>query len=328
MLVFSIILYLLLDVLVILFLALIISSALDAPISFLEKRKIPRILGAIMIFVAVAALFGVLLYTVIPAAVLEFNSLYNSVLKNYLNIPHLESMETFSSLPSIEKIESSLENFAGIFLKGAGSSLVNIVGAVFGGIVSIIAVFILSFYLAVSKYGVEKFLKFGLPVRYEEYVIEIYEHIKSKIGLWLQGQLVLSLIVGIFVFLGLLFLGVKYSLIFGILAGILEMVPFVGPVLVGALAALIGFSESFTLGISVIAFFIVIQQLENHLLVPLVMKYTVGLHPVVVVVAFLAGAKLAGFVGILLAIPIAVIIVEILESWADRRKSEKENQLF
>ena len=328
MLVFSIILYLLLDVLVILFLALIISSALDAPISFLEKRKIPRILGAIMIFVAVAALFGILLYTVIPAAVLEFNSLYNSVLKNYLNIPHLESMETFSSLPSIEKIESSLENFAGIFLKGAGSSLVNIVGAVFGGIVSIIAVFILSFYLAVSKYGVEKFLKFVLPVRYEEYVIEIYEHIKSKIGLWLQGQLVLSLIVGILVFLGLLFLGVKYSLIFGILAGILEMVPFVGPVLVGALAALIGFSESFTLGISVIAFFIVIQQLENHLLVPLVMKYTVGLHPVVVVVAFLAGAKLAGFVGILLAIPIAVIIVEILESWADRRKSEKENQLF
>ena len=328
MLVFSIILYLLLDVLVILFLALIISSALDAPISFLEKRKIPRILGAIMIFVAVAALFGVLLYTVIPAAVLEFNSLYNSVLKNYLNIPHLESIETFSSLPSIEKIESSLENFAGIFLKGAGSSLVNIVGAVFGGIVSIIAVFILSFYLAVSKYGVEKFLKFVLPVRYEEYVIEIYEHIKSKIGLWLQGQLVLSLIVGILVFLGLLFLGVKYSLIFGILAGILEMVPFVGPVLVGALAALIGFSESFTLGISVIAFFIVIQQLENHLLVPLVMKYTVGLHPVVVVVAFLAGAKLAGFVGILLAIPIAVIIVEILESWADRRKTEKENQLF
>ena len=328
MLVFSIILYLLLDVLVILFLALIISSALDAPISFLEKRKIPRILGAIMIFVAVAALFGVLLYTVIPAAVLEFNSLYNSVLKNYLNIPHLESMETFSSLPSIEKIESSLENFAGVFLKGAGSSLVNIVGAVFGGIVSIIAVFILSFYLAVSKYGVEKFLKFVLPVRYEEYVIEIYEHIKSKIGLWLQGQLVLSLIVGILVFLGLLFLGVKYSLIFGILAGILEMVPFVGPVFVGALAALIGFSESFTLGISVIAFFIVIQQLENHLLVPLVMKYTVGLHPVVVVVAFLAGAKLAGFVGILLAIPIAVIIVEILESWADRRKTEKENQLF
>ena len=325
MLVFSIILYLLLDVLVILFLALIISSALDAPISFLEKRKIPRILGAIMIFVA---LFGVLLYTVIPAAVLEFNSLYNSVLKNYLNIPHLESMETFSSLPSIEKIESSLENFAGVFLKGAGSSLVNIVGAVFGGIVSIIAVFILSFYLAVSKYGVEKFLKFVLPVRYEEYVIEIYEHIKSKIGLWLQGQLVLSLIVGILVFLGLLFLGVKYSLIFGILAGILEMVPFVGPVFVGALAALIGFSESFTLGISVIVFFIVIQQLENHLLVPLVMKYTVGLHPVVVVVAFLAGAKLAGFVGILLAIPIAVIIVEILESWADRRKTEKENQLF
>ena len=206
--------------------------------------------------------------------------------------------------------------------------MVNIVGAVFGGIVSIIAVFILSFYLAVSKYGVEKFLKFVLPVRYEEYVIEIYEHIKSKIGLWLQGQLVLSLIVGILVFLGLLFLGVKYSLIFGILAGILEMVPFVGPVFVGALAALIGFSESFTLGISVIVFFIVIQQLENHLLVPLVMKYTVGLHPVVVVVAFLAGAKLAGFVGILLAIPIAVIIVEILESWADRRKTEKENQLF
>lgn len=328
MLIFSIVLYSLLDVLVILFLALIISSALDAPISFLEKRKIPRIFGAIMIFLAVAALFSILLYTIIPAAVLEFNSLYNSVLRDYLNIPYLESLEAFSSFSSIEKVESSLENFAGVFLKGASSSLVNIVGAVFGGIVSVVAVFILSFYLAVSKYGVEKFLKFILPVRYEEYVIEVYGRTKSKIGLWLQGQLILSLIIGILVFLGLLFLGVRYSLIFGILAGILEMVPFVGPVLVGTLAALIGFSDSFTLGISVIALFIVIQQLENNLLVPLVMKYTVGLHPVVVVIALLAGAKLAGFAGILLAIPIAVIIVEILESWASRRKIAKESQLF
>ena len=112
------------------------------------------------------------------------------------------------------------------------------------------------------------------------------------------------------------------------MAGILEMVPFVGPVFVGALAALIGFSESLTLGISVIVLFVIIQQLENHLLVPLVMKYTVGLHPVVVVISLLAGAKLAGFAGILLAIPIAVIIVEILESWADKRKIIKENQLF
>lgn len=328
MLIFSVVLYLLLDVLVILFLALIVSSALDAPISYLQRRKIPRILGAIMIFIFVAAFFSVLLYTIIPAAVLEFNSLYNSILKNYFNEPRLDSLEIFSFFSSIKKIESSLENFAGVFLKGAGSSLVNIVGAVFGGIVSVIAVFILSFYLAVSKYGVEKFLKFILPVRYEEYVIEIYERTKSKIGLWLQGQLILSLIVGILAFLGLLFLGVKYSLIFGILAGILEMVPFVGPVFVGALAALIGFSESLTLGISVIVLFVIIQQLENHLLVPLVMKYTVGLHPVVVVISLLAGAKLAGFAGILLAIPIAVIIVEILESWADKRKIIKENQLF
>ena len=328
MLIFGVVLYLLFDVLVILFLALIISSALDAPISFMEKRKIPRILGAIIIFLTTAAVLGVLLYTIIPAAVFEFNSLYNSVLRNYFNIPYLESLETFSSLPSINKLESSLENFVGVFLKGASSSLVSVVGAIFGGVISVIAVFILSFYLAVSKYGVEKFLRFVLPIRYEGYVLEIYDRTKSKIGLWLQGQLILSLIIGILVFLGLLFLGVKYSLIFGILAGILEMVPFVGPVLVGTLAALIGFSESFTLGISVIALFIVIQQLENHLLVPLVMKYTVGLHPVVVVISLLAGVKLAGFVGILLAIPIAVIVVEILESWANRRKMEKESQLF
>lgn len=328
MLIFSVVLYLLLDVLVILFLALVISSALDAPISFLEKRKIPRILGAIIIFLVVAAIFGILLYTVIPAAILEFNSLYNSVFKNYFRIPSLESLESFSPLSSLKGIEASLENFAGTLFKGAGQSLINIIGVIFGGIVSVIAVFILSFYLAVSKSGVEKFLRFVLPVRSEEYVLTVYEKAKKKIGLWLQGQLILSLIIGIFVFLGLLFFGVKYSLILGILAGILEMVPFVGPVFVGTLAALIGFSESLTLGISVIILFVVIQQLENHLLVPLVMKYTIGLHPVVVVIALLSGAKLGGFVGILLAIPATVVIVEIFESWADKRKSAKESQLF
>ena len=102
------------------------------------------------------------------------------------------------------------------------------------------------------------------------------------------------------------------------------MVPYVGPVLVGIISFLLVISQSLTLGFSVAALFVIIQQVENHLLVPLVMRYTTGLHPVVVVISLLAGAQLFGFAGIILAVPAAVVIQEIIEDWAIQKKSVKE----
>lgn len=314
MVIFAVALYFLKDVLLILFLALVISSALDSPIDFLEQKRIPRILGTLLVFVSVLSVLVLILYTVVPLAILESKNLFRGL--NKLEVP---ALGPFGTSQFIENWTSGLEKFAETMLSG-GASFIGVISSIFGGIAFVIATFVLSFYLALHKNGVENFLKAVLPAKSEEYVVGIYLRARQKLGLWLKGQLILSVIVGLVVFLGLLILGVKYSLILGILAAILEMVPYVGPVFTGIIAFLLAVPESWALGISVAIFFLIVQQLENNLLIPVVMRKTVGIHPVVAVISMLAGAQLAGFVGIILAVPVAVVIQEIIESRAEKKR--------
>ncbi len=306
------------EALIILFLAIVISSALDAPVSYLESKKIPRILGALMIYLIVLAILSLVLYTIVPIAFLELKDLLGNFDK--LNIPALGDFNTSQILNQLEKGVGNLTNT----LISGSASLFDVVASIFGGVVFIIATFILSFYLVVSRSGVEQFLRAILPTIHEERAVEIYLRVRKKLGLWLQGQIILSLIVGLVTAFGLLILGVKYSLLLGVLAGIFEVVPYVGPIFAGFLAFMIATDVSLKLGIYVIALFIIIQQIESHFLVPIVMKKTVGLHPVVVVISLLAGAQIAGFIGVLLAVPVAVVLQEIIEEWSERKHRKLE----
>lgn len=323
MMVFAVALFLIKDVLIILFLALVISSTLDAPVSFLERWKIPRILGAFLIFIFVLAVLAFLLYTVIPVAFEELIS----ILKLFLPEIKFEPLfKSFGYNQLVNNFESSFKNLTNILMSG-GVSFMNTILMVFGGIAFAVAAAVLSFYLVVSRKGVERFLIAVLPADAEEYALRIYLKAKHKLGLWAKGQLILSFVVGLLVFIGLQILGVKYSLILGILAGIFEIVPFVGPVIIGILAFLIAVAESWGIGFAVMTLFLAVQQLENHLLIPLVMKRTIGLHPIFVIFAMLAGVQIAGFIGVILAVPTAVIIQEIIEDRAAKKKRQTEIEL-
>jgi len=303
------------EVLLLLFLAIIISSAFDGWVSSLQRKKIPRILGTLLIFLLALAILALLLYTVIPIAIFELQNLLENFKK--MEIPIFGSLD-ISQFTGIDKYLGNLGNLVNVLFSGEVSFL-NIMTAVFGNFVLIIATLVLSFYLTVNQAGVEKFLRIILPITYEDYIIKIYLRVRKKMGRWLQGQILLMLVIGAATSLGLWILGVKYSLILGILAGVLEIVPIVGPIFAGVIAFLVAISESWTLGLYVIILFLVIQQAENHLLVPLVMKKTVGISPVVVVIALLAGSQIAGLIGIILAVPTAVVLQELIEDW-ERRK--------
>ena len=319
MLFFGVALYFLRDVALILLLSLIISSALDAPITFLERKKIPRILGTFLIFIVIISALSLVLYTIIPVVILELKSLFNGLQK--ISLPAFGQLGSSQILENFEKnFNNNIDQFANTLFSGSASFL-DIISRIFGGIVFVIAVFILSFYLTVSRDGVEKFLRAVLPKAHENYTVNMYLRVRQKLGLWLKGQLILSFSVGLITFLGLLILGVDYSLILGIMAGLLEMVPFVGPLLTGTMAFLIAISQSWTLGFYTIALFFGVQQFESHILIPQVMRKTIGLHPVVAVISLLAGSQIAGFVGIILAVPIAVVIQEIIEDWDLRKNS-------
>jgi len=315
MLVLAAALFLARDALLILFLAIIISSALDGIVSYLQRKKIPRILGTLFVFLTALVILAMLLYTLIPIVIFESKSFLEN-LKN-IEIPVFGSLD-ISQFGEINKYLGSLEKSANILFSG-GTSFINVITTIFGNLIFVLVTLILSFYLTVNQGGVERFLRSVLPLTQEDYIIGIYLRAKNKMGLWLRGQIILMLIVGGATVIGLWILGIKHSLVLGVLAGILEIVPVVGPIFAGSIAFLTVVSKSWTLGFYVIILFLIIQQLENHLLVPLVMKKTIGISPVVVVISILAGSQIAGFIGVVLAVPTAVVIQEVIEDW-ERRK--------
>jgi len=271
-------LFLVRDILLILFLAIVISSALDGPVSFLQQYKIPRILGTLVLFLVLLGVISLLLYTLIPTIIIEFKGVVGSLAN--LELPILGPIDLSQLLLEFEQ---KLSEYTHIIFS-SGASFLGIFSTIFGNAVLVLATFVLSFYLTINQSGVEKLLRTLLPVTHEDYVIGIYRRARMRLGQWLRGQVVLMIIIGAITFAGLWMLDVKSSLVLGVLAGIFELVPVAGPIFAGILAFLVAVAGSWKVGLYVIIFFVIIQFLENHVLVPLVMRKTVGISPVMVVV--------------------------------------------
>ncbi|HOB89890.1 MAG TPA: AI-2E family transporter [Candidatus Colwellbacteria bacterium] len=307
------------EALLVLVFALIISSALDGLVSWLEERKIPRLLGTIFIFLAVSAVLVFILYEVVPLIFWETAKLVES----YQGIGDFfgENSVFLEGMNKTLMTEDFGSRVVDAILEGA-SPFISAVGGLLGGVVFLATVFIASFYLTLSRDGVERLLRVVFPAQAEEYIIKIYLRVKKRIGRWMQVQMILSLVIGLMVFAGLWLMGVDYSLLIGVLAGLFEIVPMVGPILAGAIAVAVAFSESMSLAIIVFVFFVVIQQLENNILVPVLMRKAVNIHPVIVIIALMAGFEASGVVGAILAVPVAVVVQEIVEDKLRRKAAE------
>jgi len=200
------------------------------------------------------------------------------------------------------------------FASNSSDSVINIMSSIFGGAFSFIIIVVLSFYLAVQEGGVEKFLRIITPNKNEAYVVDLWKRSQRKIGYWMQGQLLLSVLVGVSVYLGLMILGVKNALILAVFAGAFEIIPLFGPVIAAIPAIVTGFTGGgLTTGLLVLGLFVIIQQFENHLIYPLVVKKVIGVSPILVIIGVIVGAKLAGFLGIILSAPITSVLMEFLE---------------
>jgi predicted PurR-regulated permease PerM len=215
---------------------------------------------------------------------------------------------TISKNTSIPDLLSSIKSVASSFSQGATS----IIGSTFGGVVNMILVLVMSFYLSIQERGIQTFLRILTPAKHERYVIDLWVRTQRKIGLWFQGQLLLGLVMAVVTFAGLSLLGVQYAFLIAILTGIAELIPF-GVVFAAIPAVLFAVIDGgILLGFKVLIFYIIIQQIENYVLNPMIVKRVVGIPPLIVLVAFLIGITLAGFWGALLAMPIAVFVLEYL----------------
>ena len=158
-----------------------------------------------------------------------------------------------------------------------------------------------------------------LPHEKEQYIIDLWRRAQNKIANWLRGQLALGLSMGVLVFVGLKIIGIKYALILGIVAAVFEIVPFVGPILAAVPAIVLAFLQAPILAFWTAGMFLLAQQFENHVLVPLVMRRLVSMNPVIVILALIFGAKLGGILGALLGVPIMSVIEEVVADFNKRK---------
>jgi len=317
-------LYLLRDIIIILLFAIIIASGVNPFAEWLERKRIPRIAGVLFLYLTVFVLIVFILSLVIPFISAEINQLIQDLPRFISKVSISLERAQESSSPYVDffsEAQNTLDALSG-YLQASSQSVFSLIISIFGGLLSFLAVVVISFYLSVMRGGIESFIRSVIPRQYEDEALRVWRKTETKVGKWIQGQLLLALIVGLAVYVSLSLLGVKFALLLGFVAMILELVPGVGPVLAAIPAVILALTQSATLGLWVAIVYLVIQQLENHILVPIVMGKTVGLNPVTVILALLIGFKLAGVLGMILAVPVAAVLVEMLDELLKKRNQQ------
>jgi len=320
----AVLVYMVRDIVAVLIFAIIIASALEPILEYAQSKKIPRLLSLIVIYLLFFIFFAALIYIFLPLVLDQLRDFFQNYPTYFGKIEEAVGVITF--LPglsgNIHELLSQLTEQIPSF-----SSLISYISAIFGGILSFVVVLVVSFYLSISRNALDNFLRAILPPQFEVYAHSLWVRAQHKMGRWLQAQILLSFIMAVIVGLGLWILGVKYAFLIAVVVGVLEIVPYVGPIVSGGLATLLALSQSPILGLWTLIFFVVAQQLEGHILVPLLIKKLVGLNPVAVILAILVGAKLGGILGILLAVPIAAVIDEFFDDLAKRKSVPSHPQI-
>lgn len=323
LLVIAFLMFVLRDVLVTIFVALVLSAAIDPFITRLERRGVPRPAGLAVLFLGVTAVFAVLGATIMPMVIDQLQTLSTSLPEIYQRgLERLRERGADVFARFIEGLVRSMSQGATQAAQGIFGGAMNAVR----GTLSAIGVVVLTFYMAMQQRDMKDTTLEILSPRWRPVVGRLSRQIKTRLGSWLRGQLFLSLIIAVTSYLGLLALGVPFTVVLAVIAGISEFVPIIGPILGAVPAVIVAAADEPMKAVWVAVLYVVIQQVENHVLVPRVMSSTTGLSPVAVLVAVLVGAKLAGILGVFLAVPTAIIVHAVLEDWRTGRQLELQSR--
>lgn len=307
------------EVVAIFMLAIVFASAMDPLADYLHKRKIPRGVSVLALYVVVVGVVGLVISSIIPAVVDQFRLLVT-------NLPtFLSDFQTkYPSLSGLVGNVNSSEIFQSIIGGTDGGTVFTRTAGVFTGVFAFITVLVISFYLVVAdQKGMKELIRPLVPEKNRDMVMSLVHKIQKKMGLWVLGQIILSIAIFVFTYVGLTILNVKYALVLALLAGLLEVVPYMGPILSAVPAFLFALIQSPALAVAVVVLYILIQKSESYILVPKVMQKTVGTSPLVVLLSLLIGVKLAGVLGLILAVPIAGAVMVLLEEFTGDTADQK-----
>ncbi|OGK18777.1 hypothetical protein A3G67_00135 [Candidatus Roizmanbacteria bacterium RIFCSPLOWO2_12_FULL_40_12] len=286
--------------------ALIIMSALNPLVTFLEKYKIPRGLSAFIVFVLLITGMVALLNWILPPLIEETGHLFAS-LPTYIKTLN----KTFNLDLQSDLISRTLPNIT--------SNTLNFAKEIFSNVIFIISTIFFSFYFLVEQNVIRKFMLHFFDKQKAHEVSDIVDKAEKRMRAWFWGELTLMFVIGTLTFIGLNIIGVRYALPLAIIAGLLEIAPVIGPIISAIPAFIVGIGDTQYLGMAVVILYFIIQQFENQVIVPLVMKRAVGIAPIATLSALIIGGKIAGVIGILLAIPTALFLETIIVEIAKNR---------
>lgn len=285
------------DILFLIFISFILMAALRPLVEALAQIRIPRLLSIFVIYAVVFGVFGVSLAGTIPTLVIQSASFVT-------NLPtFVERVLPYWNIDA----RALTQQIAPI-----SENIVRLTVGLFSNIFTTLTVLVFTFYFLLERRHAEPLLTETMGENAAGNVMRILREIESRLGAWVRGQLILMVIVGVLVYVGLMLLKVEFALPLAIIAGLLEIVPLIGPIASAIPAVFVALATSPFLALSTVALYFIVQQLENNLVVPLVMKRSTGLSPVITIFALMVGARFAGIVGAILAVPIVLVLQVVI----------------
>ncbi len=303
------------DILIILLLAVVLASAMEPLVHYFSVRKIPRTVSVLTVYILFLGVVTMVVWLLVPPLADQFKNLE-------ANLPQL-STELQSRFPNLAGYIGNFEIsdlFKQFFSDIGGESAFSRTIGVFNGVFTIITVLVVSLYLVIEQKGMRQLIYDLIPDSHQEFTVGLIDKIQKKMGQWVLGQLLLSLIIFGVTFAGLAILHVKYALFLAMLAGLLEVIPYIGPILSAVPAVFFALIQSPTLGVGVIVLYILVQKAEGYILVPKIMQKTVGVSPLVVLLAVLVGFKLGGVLGLLVSVPLAGAVTVAIKEFSGRKQ--------
>lgn len=303
------------DILVSIFLSYIIMASVAPAVEILQKRGIPKVVAVLIPYLAITLSIFLLILPLVPFVVSQISFLLSRLPQ------YLDSSGTVFGF-SIDKVQ--VQQYINGEVSELSKNAFDFTKQVFGGLFSTITIFVVSFYLLMYRESFKKYVAKLFHPEKRAAALKTQDLINKKLGAWLRGQVVLCVFIGTLTWIGLSIIGLPYVLPLALLAGILEAVPTLGPILSAIPAVAVAFSINPSLGFTVILFYILLQAIENQLLVPKIMQHAVGLNPVVVILGVIIGGNLMGISGALLAIPFMSFLIVLFNSLNSPEVKEAE----
>lgn len=312
----------------VLFLSVLIASLVDRLVNLLKRVKIPRVVTVIVFYIVMIGLFLLLMYNIIPKSVAYIASTISQLpdILNSLKSLHPDSSLWYSNFLSyvIEwvktiDVNSLMSGMKTKLLTGSLSTSANFLSFALDAVLTIV----ISFYISLTEKGVQNFLKLISPKKYENYVVGLFDRVHKKISNWFFGQVMVAFIVGLLVYLILIILNIPFAIYIALLAFVFEILPIAGVVTASIPALFLAWNMGgYSLAILLLVLFFIVSQISSYILYPKIVGKFVGLPTVIIIIAVFVGVEVGGFWGALISIPVATIVMEILEDF----KRLKENQ--